>query len=116
MICFIWLIVLFVIICLVENQVTIVDPQVALGGLTRTGTFTSNTSPTVDLSKKELKEECLCDLTKFACDYLCCCDPECPDDAKVQWNNTLNNVCAEKRINKCYITSIRSSSISIHVH
>lgn len=113
MLCFIWLIVLFVIICLVENQV---NPQDALGGLIRTGTLSPNTPPTVNLSKNELKEECVCDLTKFACDYLCCCDPDCPDDAKVQWNNTLNNVCAEKRINKCYITSIRGSSISIHVH
>ena len=32
---------------------------------------------------------CSCDIHKNSCDYLCCCDEDCPDDAIIDWKNHL---------------------------
>ena len=33
--------------------------------------------------------DCSCDIHKNSCDYLCCCDEDCPDDAINDWKNRL---------------------------
>lgn len=40
---------------------------------------------------------CTCDLTPNSCDYLCCCDQDCPNSITTTWMNDPSNVCLDKR-------------------
>ena len=31
---------------------------------------------------------CVCDVTANLCDYLCCCDPDCSTEERVEWYKT----------------------------
>jgi len=42
--------------------------------------------------------ECVCDMTQDTCDYLCCCDKDCPATIIGTWLNDTNSVCLDKRI------------------
>ena len=39
--------------------------------------------------KSDVKNSCLCDITLGSCDYLCCCDEDCPSEAVQDWSNHL---------------------------
>lgn len=95
MFCYLLVIVITIIFC----ETSSISPLEVLGGLKRETKVQDSTPPSVDLSKNQLDVECVCDLTPLACDYLCCCDSQCPDDAKKQWQNSSNNVCSDKRNN-----------------
>jgi hypothetical protein len=39
---------------------------------------------------------CTCDLTPNTCDYLCCCDTDCPTEMSNAWLNNPADVCLNK--------------------
>ena len=56
----------------------------------------NTTYSTVVISESKDLGACSCDLTPSACDYLCCCDQDCPSQITTTWINDANNVCLDK--------------------
>lgn len=56
---------------------------------------------TVDLLSGKIGD-CSCDLTAGICDYLCCCDKDCPKDIQENWVNNTSNIC----IDNCKINNL----------
>lgn len=53
---------------------------------------------TVDVSiDKNAFGECMCDLTRNACDAYCCCDEDCGDIRDV-WKADYDEICAKNYI------------------
>jgi hypothetical protein len=46
--------------------------------------------------------ECTCDITANACDAYCCCDKDCDDKIRQQWNADYDNICAKNYIGSAY--------------
>ena len=46
-------------------------------------------------SINEESNDCMCDITPKSCDYLCCCDEYCPENAIEDWDDHLK--CLDKR-------------------
>ena len=51
---------------------------------------------TVVISESKDLGTCTCDLTPNTCDYLCCCDTECPSTLTNTWIDDPNNICLDK--------------------
>jgi hypothetical protein len=56
----------------------------------------NGTYSTVVISESKDLGSCTCDLTPDSCDYLCCCDPECPTKITSIWISDPNNICLDK--------------------
>lgn len=56
----------------------------------------NNVNSTVVISESKDLGTCTCDLTPNTCDYLCCCDTECPSDLITTWLDDPNNICLDK--------------------
>jgi hypothetical protein len=59
-------------------------------------TLINSTYSTVVISESKDIGACSCDLTPDSCDYLCCCDPECPSKITSIWISDPNNICLDK--------------------
>jgi hypothetical protein len=58
----------------------------------------NNAVSTVVISESIDIGTCTCDLTPNTCDYLCCCDTECPTTITDKWISDPNNICLDKSI------------------
>lgn len=57
---------------------------------------------TVDVNiDKNAFGECMCDLTRNACDAYCCCDPDCGAVAAV-WKEDYDEICAKNYIGQAF--------------
>lgn len=67
---------------------------------TLTNDFNSINSSTSTVIISESKDlgPCSCDLTPGVCDYLCCCDSDCPEKVTTDWINDSKNICLDKSI------------------
>ena len=54
------------------------------------------TNKTVIFDVSQLAKTCECDITPNTCDYLCCCDSDCPKNITQTWINTASDICANK--------------------
>ena len=59
----------------------------------------NSVNSTVVISESRDIGTCTCDLTPNTCDYLCCCDIECPSDIINTWLDDPNNICLDKSKN-----------------
>ena len=46
--------------------------------------------------------ECMCDLTRNACDAYCCCDVDCGAAILEVWNSKYDQVCAKNYIGQAF--------------
>lgn len=65
--------------------------------LTTDFSLLNSLNSTVVISESKDIGLCTCDLTPNACDYLCCCDPDCPSAITSKWISDSNNICLDKR-------------------
>ncbi len=58
----------------------------------------NTSSSTVVISESKDLGPCACDLTPGVCDYLCCCDADCPQKTTAEWISDSRNICLDKSI------------------
>jgi hypothetical protein len=68
--------------------------------LTTDYTKLNSLNSTVVISESRDIGTCTCDLTPNTCDYLCCCDIDCPSKITSVWLDDPNNICLDKSKNK----------------
>ena len=62
-------------------------------------TLVDNEGVSADTSiERNAYGECMCDLTRNACDAYCCCDVDCGAAILEVWNSKYDQVCAKNYI------------------